>query len=164
MIELAPQAEVILRSDKGNFYGKIVREISEEANLEIHHTIVREVNEDDLQVIAKLEERSKQAKDKVRQLVIEQGLEMKIIDVAYNFDQMQLFISFTAENRVDFRLLLRELATTFRIRIELRQIGPRDAAKFMVDLDLVGVLCAVLSLFMNFQMFQSKWPKIKIYL
>ena len=113
-IELAPQTEVILRSDKGNFYGKIVREISEEANLEIHHTIVREVNEDDLQVIAKLEERSKQAKDKVRQLVIEQGLEMKIIDVAYNFDQMQLFISFTAENRVDFRLLLRELATTFR--------------------------------------------------
>lgn len=85
-IELAPQTEVILRSDKGNFYGKIVREISEEANLEIHHTIVREVNEDDLQVIAKLEERSKQAKDKVRQLVIEQGLEMKIIDVAYNFD------------------------------------------------------------------------------
>ena len=128
-IELAPQTEVILRSDKGNFYGKIVREISEEANLEIHHTIVREVNEDDLQVIAKLEERSKQDKDKVRQLVIEQGLEMKIIDVAYNFDQMQLFISFTAENRVDFRLLLRELATTFRIRIELRQIGPRDAAK-----------------------------------
>jgi cell fate regulator YaaT (PSP1 superfamily) len=51
---------------------------------------------------------------------VEQELEMKIIDVAYTFDQMQLFISFTAENRVDFRLLLRELATTFRIRIELR--------------------------------------------
>ncbi|TKV31316.1 Signal peptidase, partial [Citrobacter sp. TBCS-11] len=74
-------------------------------------------------VILKLEELSKKAKDKVRQLVVEQELEMKIIDVAYTFDQMQLFISFTAENRVDFRLLLRELATTFRIRIELRQIG-----------------------------------------
>lgn len=49
-IELAPQTEVILRSDKGNFYGKIVREISEEANLEIHHTIVREV----MRMISKL--------------------------------------------------------------------------------------------------------------
>ena len=127
--ELVPQSEVIIRSEKGTFYGKIIRSFSDDANLETHHTIEREVTDEDLEVILKLEELSKKAKDKVRQLVVEQELEMKIIDVAYTFDQMQLFISFTAENRVDFRLLLRELATTFRIRIELRQIGPRDAAK-----------------------------------
>ena len=127
--EFATSSKVILRSEKGTFYGKIIRKISEEAKLEIHHTILREATLDDLAVIANLEELSKQAKDKVRKLVVAQGLEMKIIEVAYNFDQMQLFISFTAENRVDFRILLRELATTFHVRIELRQIGPRDAAK-----------------------------------
>ena len=125
---------------------------------------MREVNEDDLQVIAKLEERSKQAKDKVRQLVIEQGLEMKIIDVAYNFDQMQLFISFTAENRVDFDCFCVSWQQLLELGLNFAKLGQEMRLKFMVDLDLVDVLCAVLSLFMNFQMFQSKWPKIKIYL
>ena len=150
--ELVPQSEVIIRSEKGTFYGKIIRSFSDDANLETHHTIEREVTDEDLEVILKLEELSKKAKDKVRQLVVEQELEMKIIDVAYTFDQMQLFISFTAENRVDFRLLLRELATTFRIR------------KFMADSDRADVLYAVRNLFTSFRMFLSKWPKIKIYL
>ena len=160
--ELVPQSEVIIRSEKGTFYGKIIRSFSDDANLETHHTIEREVTDEDLEVILKLEELSKKAKDKVRQLVVEQELEMKIIDVAYTFDQMQLFISFTAENRVDFRLLLRELATTFRIRIEL--FRSETLRKFMADSDRADVLYAVRNLFTSFRMFLSKWPKIKIYL
>ncbi len=72
---------------------------------------------------------------------------------------MQLFISFTAENRVDFRLLLRELATTFRIRLNFAKLGQEMRLKFMVDLDLVDVLCAVLSLFIEFPNVSIKMAK-----
>ncbi len=57
------------------------------------------------------------------------GLDMKVVDVAYNLEKNQLFISFTADKRVDFRELLKALAASFHARIELRQIGPRDAAR-----------------------------------
>lgn len=60
--ELVPQSEVIIRSEKGTFYGKIIRSFSDDANLETHHTIEREVTDEDLEVILKLEELSKRQK------------------------------------------------------------------------------------------------------
>lgn len=123
------QSSVILRSEKGPFYGKVLRKLTETNGIVPNFEILREASAEDLEKISALKKYSRAAKKRVRELVEVQNLEMKIVDVAYSFDQQQLFISFTAENRVDFRLLLRELAVAFRTRIELRQIGPRDAAK-----------------------------------
>lgn len=135
---LEVQEGVIVRSDKGMNYGRIIREIPTDTALEVKHTVLREANEEDELRVKTLNDLALEAKTRVRQLVLDQKLEMKIIEVAYNYDQTQLFISFTAENRVDFRVLLRELAAYFRIRIELRQIGPRDAAKIYGGLGPCG--------------------------
>lgn len=135
---LEVQEGVIVRSDKGMNYGRIIREIPTDMALEVKHKVVRKANEEDELRVKTLNDLALEAKTRVRQLVLDQKLEMKIIEVAYNYDQTQLFISFTAENRVDFRVLLRELAAYFRIRIELRQIGPRDAAKIYGGLGPCG--------------------------
>ncbi|MCL2113657.1 PSP1 domain-containing protein [Lactococcus protaetiae] len=128
-LELVAQTGVIMQSDKGLFYGKIIRKI--DANVETCFDVLKEVSTEDREEIKSLEVHSLEAKTKVRELVKAQDLDMKVINVAYNFDKTQLFISFTAENRVDFRVLLKELATTFKTRIELRQIGTRDAAQLL---------------------------------
>ena len=130
--------EVVIRSQKGLLQGKIIRQVPEETKLEIGHQLLREATAEDLLRVEELEKMAQEAKEQVRQLVTEQNLEMKIIDAAYSFEQTQLFISFVAEHRVDFRALLRELATTFRTRIELRQIGPRDAAQVLGGIGACG--------------------------
>lgn len=135
---LEVQEGVIVRSDKGMNYGRIIREIPTDTALVVKHKVLRKANEEDELRVKTLNDLALEAKTRVRQLVLDQKLEMKIIEVAYNYDQTQLFISFTAENRVDFRVLLRELAAYFRIRIELRQIGPRDAAKIYGGLGPCG--------------------------
>jgi cell fate regulator YaaT (PSP1 superfamily) len=141
-LEFPVQTKVIIRSEKGQFYGKIIREIDEKTNISASHQLIREVTEDDLDKINHLEEAAEQVKKESKNLVASQNLEMKIIDAAYNFDQSQLFIAFTAEKRVDFRVLLREMAAKFKTRIELRQIGPRDATKVLGGVGACGLpLC-----------------------
>lgn len=128
-MDLAIQDQVILRSDRGLHYGKVIRKAGENPNIKPEATVLRKVNAEDQSRIDWLEGESFQVKSRVRELVAQQNLDMKIIDCAYNLEKTQLFISFTAEKRVDFRTLLKELAVNFHARIELRQIGARDAAK-----------------------------------
>ncbi len=70
--------------------------------------------------------------------IAKHGLEMKLVDVEYTFDNQKLLFYFTAEGRVDFRELVKDLASVFRTRIELRQIGIRDEAKMMGGLGICG--------------------------
>jgi cell fate regulator YaaT (PSP1 superfamily) len=87
-------------------------------------------------------DREEQALEKCRQKVAEYGLPMKVVKAEYNFDGSRLVFYFTAEKRVDFRTLVRDLAKTFRSRIELKQIGVRDEAKLVGALGCCGrVLC-----------------------
>ncbi len=83
---------------------------------------------DYLQHLANIKD-AKMAIGKCKELIQKNGLNMSIIDSAYNFDRSQLVFRFTADERVDFRKLARELGACFRTRIELRQIGIRDKAK-----------------------------------
>ncbi|MFC4651918.1 regulatory iron-sulfur-containing complex subunit RicT [Lactococcus nasutitermitis] len=126
---LAPQVDVIIRSEKGLNYGRVFRSFAEDTNIETEIKIAREASIEDFRLIENLKKQSQEAKVLIREAVIANDLDMKIIEVAFNLDKTQLFISFTADNRVDFRALLRELASIFRTRIELRQIGTRDASK-----------------------------------
>ena len=70
--------------------------------------------------------------------IAEHGLEMKLVDVEYSFDNAKLLFYFTADGRVDFRELVKDLASVFRTRIELRQIGIRDEAKLIGGLGICG--------------------------
>jgi len=83
-------------------------------------------------------DREEQALEKCRQKIAEYGLPMKVIKAEFNFDGSRLVFYFTAEKRVDFRKLVKELAKTFRSRIELKQVGVRDEAKLIGDLGRCG--------------------------
>ena len=72
---------------------------------------------------------SKAAFNKCRELIEKNGLDMKLIDASYNFERTQLYFTYLSNDRVDFRELAKQLASIYKVRIELRQIGPRDKAK-----------------------------------
>ncbi|MBQ1495781.1 MAG: stage 0 sporulation protein [Bacilli bacterium] len=72
---------------------------------------------------------SKKAFEKCKELIEKNGLDMKLIDAAYNFERTQLYFTYISNDRVDFRELAKQLAAIYKVRIELRQIGPRDKAK-----------------------------------
>ena len=125
----APRTQVIIQNEKGKTYGRIMKQLPQDKNVDTSGEIVRAATEEDEELIQTTELLSQQACAKIRQIVADCGIDMKVTNAAYNLNQSQLFVSFTPENRVDFRALLKELAATFRTRIELRQIGARDAAK-----------------------------------
>lgn len=89
--------------------------------------------------------RDEQALQKCREQVAEYKLPMKVVKVRYNFDGRRLTVYFTAEKRVDFRSLVRDLSRTLHARIEMRQLGPRDEAKLLGGIGACGkteVCCA----------------------
>jgi cell fate regulator YaaT (PSP1 superfamily) len=100
--------------------------------------ILRRAEPWDLLRMQHFRNREKQALEKCRQKIAEYGLPMKVIKAEYNYDGSLLVFHFTAEKRVDFRKLVKELARTFRSRIELKQIGVRDEAKMIGDLGCCG--------------------------
>ena len=85
---------------------------------------------------------------------------MKLVDVEYTFDNNKILFYFTADGRVDFRELVKDLASVFRTRIELRQIGVRDEAKMLGGLGICGRPFLLLHLCERVSSrFPSKWPK-----
>lgn len=100
--------------------------------------ILRRAEPWDLLQMQQFRIREEQALEKCRQKIAEHGLPMKVIKAEYNFDGSRLVFYFTAEKRVDFRQLVKELAKTFRSRIELKQVGVRDEAKMIGDLGRCG--------------------------
>ena len=94
--------------------------------------------------LAMAEENYKKAEElypEIKQIVLNEGLEMKVINVEANYNFSRLTVNFTAEDRVDFRDLVKKLAEKFKTRIELRQIGPRDATRYLGGLGVCGKEC-----------------------
>ena len=100
--------------------------------------IIRAATEQDMQVLAKNKEKEKDAFRICEEKIAFRKLKMKLVDVECTFDNNKLLFYFTAENRVDFRELVKDLAAVFRTRIELRQIGVRDEAKILGGLGICG--------------------------
>jgi cell fate regulator YaaT (PSP1 superfamily) len=93
------------------------------------HNIIRKPTVRDLQVYRDNRRKEIQAFQLCRKKIVDHGLEMKLVDVEYQFDSNKITFYFTAEKRVDFRELVKDLANIYKVRIELRQIGVRDEAK-----------------------------------
>ncbi len=133
--------QVVVETARGLECGTVTdanHEIPEEKLVAPLKPIVRVATEEDLKRIADNAEREKKAFKICEEKIRRHGLEMKLIDVEYAFDNKKILFYFTADGRVDFRELVKDLASVFRTRIELRQIGVRDEAKMVGGLGICG--------------------------
>lgn len=138
---LEPDDNVIVETARGLEFGKVVlplREISDDKVVSPLKEVLRKATTEDEEQYRNNEKREKEAFQICMTKIAAHGLPMKLIDVEYTFDVNKIIFSFTAEGRVDFRELVKDLASVFRTRIELRQIGVRDEAKMLGGLGSCG--------------------------
>ena len=132
---------VIVETARGVEYGKVVlgrRSIDEDKMSSPLKPIIRIANEKDAVKYAENKEKSKKAYDLCLEKINKHGLEMKLIDAEYTFDNNKVLFYFTADGRIDFRELVKDLAAVFKTRIELRQIGVRDETKIVGGIGICG--------------------------
>ncbi len=133
--------EVIVETARGIEFGFVVcanRTVMASDIVSPLKKILRMATEEDRAHYEENNRRREEAFAVCKEKIIEHGIEMKLIDVEYTFDNNKLLFYFTADGRVDFRELVKDLASVFRTRIELRQIGIRDEAKLMGGLGVCG--------------------------
>ena len=122
---------VIVETEKGLQFGEVVCETVEnnnKKNIE-YKNVIKIANKNDYKKHQSNIREAEKALIKCNALILEYGLDMKIIDASYTFDREQLIFRFISDNRVDFRQLAKDLGAFFKTRIELRQVGIRDKAK-----------------------------------
>ena len=132
---------VIVETMKGIECGEVVmtnRLLPDDDMVQTLRGIIREASESDLKKDMENREKEQKAFEICEQKIKQHGLEMKLVNVEYMFDGNKILFYFTAEGRVDFRDLVKDLAYIFRTRIELRQIGVRDEAKKLGGLGICG--------------------------
>ena len=132
---------VIVETARGIEYGTAVigpREVADEDVVLPLKVVHRKATEADAQKVEENHKREKEAFAICEQKIAAHHLEMKLVDVEYTFDVNKIVFYFTADGRVDFRELVKDLASVFRTRIELRQIGVRDEAKLMGGIGCCG--------------------------
>ena len=140
-LELSEGSPVIVETVRGVEYGRIVvppKEVNADEVVLPLKKVVRVANEEDQQTLDDNKEKSKEALDMCAEKVSKHGLDMKLVDVEYTFDNSKIIFYFTADGRIDFRNLVKDLASIFRTRIELRQIGVRDEAKMLGGIGSCG--------------------------
>ena len=132
---------VIVETARGLEYGIVsmtIRDINEEELVSPLKEIVRIATDNDKKQVEKNKKKEKEAFAICEEKIAAHKLDMKLVDVEYTFDANKILFYFTAEGRVDFRELVKDLAAVFRTRIELRQIGIRDEAKMLGGIGICG--------------------------
>ena len=132
--EVKPGDQVIVETARGVEFGDVVvgeKEVTEKEIVSPLKKVVRLVTEEDLQIHEENATREKEAFEAGQKKVEMHNLDMKLVDVEYTFDRNKIIFYFTADGRIDFRELVKDLAAIFKTRIELRQIGVRDEAKMI---------------------------------
>jgi cell fate regulator YaaT (PSP1 superfamily) len=144
-LELTRGSKVIVETARGLEYGEVSiapREITDEDIVQPLKPVVRIGTERDAEVAAENKRREKEAFVIAQERISNHGLDMNLVDVEYTFDNAKIVFYFTAEGRVDFRELVKDLASIFRTRIEMRKIGVRDEAKLIGGIGPCGrILC-----------------------
>ena len=153
---------VIVETARGVECGQVATENREVPDSEIVHplkTITRKATEADLKKLENNKLLETKAFDICVKKIAEHGLEMKLVNVEYTFDMSKILFYFTADGRVDFRALVKDLASVFKTRIELRQIGVRDEAKMLGGLGVCGKQFCCSSFLGDFQPVSIKMAK-----
>lgn len=132
---------VIVETSRGIEYGEVVvapKQVGEDEIVSPLKDVLRKATDEDHEKVIEHEANAVKAFKICEEKIEKHGLDMKLIDVEYTFDNCKVIFYFTAEGRVDFRELVKDLASVFRMRIELRQIGVRDEAKMIGGLGPCG--------------------------
>jgi cell fate regulator YaaT (PSP1 superfamily) len=144
-LEIKLHDKVIVETARGLEYGEVVvapKWVDEEDVVSPLKNVVRLATEEDSVQVEENQKKEQEAFQICLNKIAEHQMHMKLVDVEYTFDVSKIIFYFTAEGRVDFRELVKDLAAIFKTRIELRQIGVRDEAKMLGGLGSCGrVLC-----------------------
>lgn len=136
---------VIVETVRGIEFGKVViasKQVDEEDVVLPLKKVIRIATDQDKRTVVENQLQAKKAIDACTEKIIEHQLEMNLVDVEYTFDRNKIIFYFTADGRIDFRNLVKDLASMFKTRIELRQIGVRDEAKMLGGIGPCGrMLC-----------------------
>lgn len=140
-LEIESGQHVIVETARGIEFGEVilgVKEITEEEVIQPLKKVIRIATDEDYNKEEKNKEKEKEAFDICLEKIHKHELEMKLIDCEYTFDNNKLLFYFTADGRIDFRELVKDLASVFKTRIELRQIGVRDETKMVGSIGICG--------------------------
>ena len=140
-LDLKVDMYVVVDTENGEQYAKVTDiDVKDTKKLDINKMkkVLRVATEKDIKQYENNLKKAKEALESARKQAQELGLEMSILDAAYTLDRKQLTFNFTADDRVDFRDLVKELAAMFKTRIELHQIGVRDKSKLVGGLGQCG--------------------------
>lgn len=133
-IELEVKDQVVVKTSRGLEMGWVViaptQVLANEVN-EPLKPVMRRAEPEDIERAQEFEDKGKEALEECGRLIARLNLPMKLLSAEYNLDGGRLTVFFSAEERVDFRELVRELSHRFKVRVELRQVGPRDGAKLI---------------------------------
>lgn len=136
---------VIVETARGIEYGYVVlgcREVEDEKVVQPLKPVIRMATKGDDEAEDKNHEKEKEAFKICKEKIRKHGLQMKLIDAEYTFDNNKVLFYFTADGRIDFRELVKDLASVFKTRIELRQVGVRDETKIVGGIGICGrTLC-----------------------
>ena len=132
---------VIVETARGIEMGTVLippKEVDDDKVVSPLKPVIRVATDEDEKTVERNKEKEKEAFAICKEKIIKHGLEMKLVDAEYTFDGNKLLFYFTADGRIDFRELVKDLAAVFRTRIELRQIGVRDETKMMGGIGICG--------------------------
>ncbi|MCR5672435.1 MAG: stage 0 sporulation family protein [Lachnospiraceae bacterium] len=140
-IEFKRSEHVIVETARGVEYGTVVlpnMEVEDDKITQPLKNVIRKATKDDDEREKRNREKEKDAYKVCQEKILKHGLEMKLINAEYTFDNNKVLFYFTADGRVDFRELVKDLASVFRTRIELRQVGVRDETKILGGIGICG--------------------------
>jgi cell fate regulator YaaT (PSP1 superfamily) len=152
----------IVETTRGVEAGRVViasKKVAESDLSDPLKPVLHLATEDELRMMLSFKSKEKEALTRCHERVLQHKLPMKLVEAEYNFDGSRLTFYFTADERVDFRALVRDLAATFRTRIELRQIGARDQAKLQGGVGPCGKTLCCSSWIIDFGIVSIKMAK-----
>ena len=162
--EVSQGENVVVETARGMEFGIVTadpKEVDESEIISPLKKIVRIANEQDIRQHEVNTKKKERAISLCQEKIEKRGLEMKLIDVEYTFDNSKIIFYFTADGRVDFRELVKDLAAVFKMRIELRQIGVRDEAKMMGGIGICGKSLCCATWLADFEPVSIKMAKLQ---
>ncbi|MEY8391120.1 stage 0 sporulation protein [Lachnospiraceae bacterium] len=140
-LDISQGSHVIVETARGIEFGTVIiapKELPEEKVIQPLKSVIRIASQEDEKIEAKNRAKEKEAFQICLEKIQKRNMEMKLVDAEYTFDNNKLLFYFTADGRIDFRELVKDLAAVFRTRIELRQIGVRDETKILGGIGICG--------------------------
>lgn len=143
-LEISVGDKVLVESEKGNDIGVVTEEVHQvdvSSLVDSLKNVIRKVSDEEVKKAEEFDKIAKGYLPEIKEIVKKLELDMKILSIESNYDFSRITVNFTAEDRVDFRVLAKKLAEKYKKRVELRQVGPRDATRILGGLGLCGKEC-----------------------